>query len=106
DGPAHSSRLDRGCLDGDLVERLNGRAIRLRGRRDGDVEITATAGVHVTHDPPRGGRGHRPARVDAVNPQPNIGDSPREAVVDVPRDPQPSRAVGRRELEPKWRLRV
>ena len=89
DGPAHSRRLEPGRLDGDLVERLNGRAIRRRRRRDGDVEITAIAGFHVTHDPPRGGRGHRPVRVDAVNSHPNIRDSPREAVVDVPRDPSP-----------------
>src|SRR5438445_9816245 len=43
DGPAHSRRLEPGRLDGNLVKRLNGRAIRRRRRRDGDVEITAFA---------------------------------------------------------------
>src|SRR6267142_6324876 len=32
-----------------------------------------------------------------------MGGCSREAVIDVPLDPQPSRAVGLRELEPKWR---
>jgi hypothetical protein len=73
---------------------------------DGDVEIAATAGFHVTQLPSHGRRGHRPARVDGVDAQPNIRDSPRETVVDVPLDSQPSRAVGLCELEPKWRLCV
>ena len=89
DGPAHSRRLDPGRLDGNLVERLNGRAIRVRRRRDGDVEITATAGFHITQNPPPGRRGHRPARVDTVDAQPNVGDSPREAVVEYPSTPSP-----------------
>src|SRR5262249_31661970 len=69
-------------------------------------EMTAPAGFHVTHDPPRGGRDYHPVRVDAVDSQPNIDDSPRETVIDVPLDPQPSRPVGLLELQPKWPLGV
>jgi hypothetical protein len=65
--PAHSWRLDGRRLDRHLVERLNGRAIGHRRRRDRDVEITATAGLHVAHHPPGRRRGHRPVRIDAFN---------------------------------------
>src|SRR5262249_16600416 len=37
---------------------------------------------------------------------PNVGDSPRETVVNVPLDPRPARPVGLFELEPKWPLGV
>src|SRR5207244_854494 len=100
--PTHSWRGDPTPLDRDLVERLNGAAVRLCRRRDRDVEITATGCFHVADHPPRGRCGHHPVRVDALDSYPNVGDSPREAVVDVPLDAEPSGAVGLRELESKW----
>src|SRR5258708_8365352 len=59
-------------------------------RRDGDEEVSLTAGRHVTQHPPGSLADHLSGRVHTLDSQANIGDPPGKAIVEVSLDPRPS----------------